>query len=59
MSCDWPILYDIENEVAAELDQAAAMFAGDFGDHGLRLGVGHATDYWHAGFDDSGFFAGD
>jgi hypothetical protein len=46
-------------EFVAELDQAAAVFAGYFGDHGLRFGLCGAADDGNARLDDAGFFAGD
>ena len=46
-----------EIEIDAELNQAAAALAGDFGDHTARFFVGHSADDRHAGLDDAGLFA--
>ena len=45
-------------KIAPNLNQPAAMLAGDFGNHILRLGIGHAANDRHARLDDARLFAG-
>ena len=57
--CDCRFCSIFEGEIAAELNQSAAVIAGGLGDYCLRFHVGHAADDGHTGFHDPGLFAGD